>query len=186
MILEAFFDAAVEDLNGGFQTFLWIGCAANPYQDYFISLMAPVLDRFVGALRRSLPARSDEACHWYIHCSFAILAFVLAGPRCLSGFVEEGSRCKPDCAKGNTICLRGNGWRSCLAVFVPSNECLEFANSRVQKRMSHADTNSLPASRTERASRSPFSKLRPLHVVWAFPAREYPVRFTRPGVPGFW
>ena len=92
-ILEAFFGPAVEDSNGGFQKFLWIGSAANPYRDYFISLMAPVLDRFSGALRRSLPARSDEDCQWYIHCSLAILAFVLAGPRCLSGFsssLKEG------------------------------------------------------------------------------------------------
>ena len=85
-ILEAFFGPAVEDFKGGLQKFLWIGSAANPYRDYFISLMAPVLDRFAGALRRSLPARSDEDCQWYIYCSLAILAFVLAGPRCLSGF----------------------------------------------------------------------------------------------------
>jgi AcrR family transcriptional regulator len=85
-ILEAFFGPAVEDSNGGFQKFLWIGSAANAYRDYFISLMAPVLDRFAGALRRSLPARSAEDCQWYIYFSLTILAFVLAGPRCLSGF----------------------------------------------------------------------------------------------------
>jgi AcrR family transcriptional regulator len=85
-ILEAFFCPAVEDSNGGFQEFLWIGPAANPYRDHFISLMAPVLDRFAGALRRSLPARSDEDCQWHIYFSIAILAFVLAGPRCLYGF----------------------------------------------------------------------------------------------------
>jgi AcrR family transcriptional regulator len=84
-ILEAFFCPAVEDSNGGFQEFLWIGPAANPYRDHFISLMAPVLDRFAGALRRSLPARSDEDCQWHIYFSIAILAFVLAGPRCLYG-----------------------------------------------------------------------------------------------------
>jgi AcrR family transcriptional regulator len=85
-ILEAFFGPAVGDSNGGFQEFLWMGSAANPYRDYFMNLMAPVLDRFAGALRRSLPARSDEDCQWYIYFSIAILAFVLAGPRCLSGF----------------------------------------------------------------------------------------------------
>ena len=85
-ILEAFFSPAVEDADGGFQKFLWIGFAANPFRDYFISLMAPVLDRFAGALRRSLPARSDEDCQWYIYFSIALLAFVLEGPRCLSGF----------------------------------------------------------------------------------------------------
>jgi AcrR family transcriptional regulator len=69
-----------------FQKFLGIGSAADPYRDYFISLMAPVLDRFAGALRRSLAARSDEDCLWYIYFSLAILAFVLAGPRGLSGF----------------------------------------------------------------------------------------------------
>jgi AcrR family transcriptional regulator len=85
-ILEAFFSPAVEDSNGGFQEFLWIAPAANQYRDHFISLMAPVLDRFAGALRRSLPARSDEDCQWHIYFSIAILAFVLAGPRCLYGF----------------------------------------------------------------------------------------------------
>jgi AcrR family transcriptional regulator len=85
-ILEAFFGPAVEDSNGGFQQFLWIGSAANPYRDYFISLMAPVLNRFAGALHRSLPALSDEDCQWYIYFSLAILAFVLAGPRCLPEF----------------------------------------------------------------------------------------------------
>ena len=63
-----------------------MGSAANPYRDHFISLMAPVLDRFAGALRRSLPARSDEDSQWSIYFSIAILAFVLAGPRCLYGF----------------------------------------------------------------------------------------------------
>ena len=84
-ILEAFFGPAVQDSTGGFQEFLWIGSSANPYRDYFISLMAPVLDRFAGALRRSLPDRSDEDCKCYIYFSLAILAFVPAGPRCLSG-----------------------------------------------------------------------------------------------------
>jgi AcrR family transcriptional regulator len=88
-ILEAFFGPAVKDSNGGFQRFLWIGSAANPYRDYFISLMSPVLNRFAGALRRSLPARSDEDCHWYIYCSLAILTFVLAGPQCLAGFASS-------------------------------------------------------------------------------------------------
>jgi AcrR family transcriptional regulator len=73
-ILEAFFSPAVEDADGGFQKFLWIGFAANPFRDYFISLMAPVLDRFAEALRRSWPARSDEDCQWYMYFSVAILA----------------------------------------------------------------------------------------------------------------
>jgi AcrR family transcriptional regulator len=84
-ILEAFFGPAVEGSNRGVEEFLWIGSVANPYRDYFISLMAPVLDRFAGALGRSLPARSDEDCQWYMYFSLAMLAFVLAGPRCLSG-----------------------------------------------------------------------------------------------------
>ena len=83
-ILEAFFGPAVEDPNGSFQSSLWIGPDASPYRDYLIGLM-PVLDRFAGALRRSLPARSDEDCHWYLYVSLAILAFILAGPRCLRG-----------------------------------------------------------------------------------------------------
>lgn len=63
--------------------------ALQPYRDHFISLMAPVLDRFAGALRRSLPARSDEDCQWYIYFSLAILAFVLAGPPSSSGFTSS-------------------------------------------------------------------------------------------------
>ena len=85
-ILEAFLGPAVEDPNGSFQSSPWIGPDASPYRDYLIGLMMPVLDRFAGALRRSLPARSDEDCHWYLCFSLAILAFILAGPRCLPGF----------------------------------------------------------------------------------------------------
>ena len=85
-ILEAFSGPAVEDPNGSFQSSLWIGPDASPYRDYLIGLMMPVLDRFAGALRRSLPARYDEDCHWYLCFSLAILAFILAGPRCLPGF----------------------------------------------------------------------------------------------------
>jgi len=64
-ILEAFFGPAVEDPNRSFQSSLWIGPDASPYRDYLIGLTMPVLDRFAGALRCSLPARSDEDCHLY-------------------------------------------------------------------------------------------------------------------------
>ena len=92
-ILEAFFGPAVEDPNGSFQSSLWIGPDASPYRGYLIGLTMPVLDRFAGALRRSLPARSDEDCHWYMCFSLAILAFMLAGPRYLPGFLPSFANC---------------------------------------------------------------------------------------------
>jgi AcrR family transcriptional regulator len=85
-ILEVFFGPAVEDPSGSFLSSLWIGPDVSPYRGYLIGLTMPVLGRFAGALRRSLPTRSDEDCHWYLCFSLAILAFILAGPRCLSGF----------------------------------------------------------------------------------------------------
>jgi AcrR family transcriptional regulator len=88
-ILEAFLGPAVEDSDRSFQQFLWIGSATNPYRDYFMSLMAPVLDRFAAALGRSLPARSDEDRQWYIYFSLSILAFVLADPRCSARFLSS-------------------------------------------------------------------------------------------------
>jgi AcrR family transcriptional regulator len=84
-ILEAFLGPAVEEPNGRFESLLWIGPAASPYRDYFISLMAPVLDRFARALRRSSPQRSDEDCHWYIYISLTVLAFRVSRPRFLPG-----------------------------------------------------------------------------------------------------
>jgi len=93
-ILEALLGPAVEDSNGGFETFLWIGSAGSPYRNYFIRLMAPVLARFASALRRQLPARSDEDCQWYIYFSLTILAFMLADSRFVSGFSSSLEKSK--------------------------------------------------------------------------------------------
>jgi AcrR family transcriptional regulator len=89
-ILEASLGPADENSNGRFHHFLWIGPATNPYRDHLINLMAPVLDRFAGALRRSLPAPSDEDCRRYLCSSIAILTIMLAGPRYLPGFMPSG------------------------------------------------------------------------------------------------
>jgi hypothetical protein len=83
----------VEDPNRSFQSSLWIGPDASPYRDYLIGLTMPVLDRFAGALRCSLPARSDEDCHLYMCFALAILAFMLAGPRYLPGFLPSFANC---------------------------------------------------------------------------------------------
>ncbi len=105
-ILEAFFGPAVEDPNGSFQSSLWIGPDASPYRDYLIGLTMPVLDRFAGALRCSLPARSDEDCHWYLCVSLTILAFILAGQRCLPGFSPSFENRMNCYATHDQTCLR--------------------------------------------------------------------------------
>jgi AcrR family transcriptional regulator len=108
--LEAFFGPAVEDFNGRFQSFLWIGPAGNPYREYFISLMIPVLDRFSLALRRS-SARSDEDCLWYVYFSLAILAFMLAGPPLSSGLSTSlGSRTNARAIKRRIVQLLCGGF----------------------------------------------------------------------------
>jgi hypothetical protein len=62
-----------------------VGPHENPFDDS---------DGSAGALRRSLPARSDEDCQWYLYFSLAILALVVAGSRCLSGFSSSSKKGK--------------------------------------------------------------------------------------------
>lgn len=102
-------------IDGGFQKFLWIGSAANRYQDYLVSMMAPLLDRFAGTLRRSLPARSDEdsknmdaAGYGYrwreVHCSVWINGFT-ANSLLRSGPFHDG--------QGHVVMLRGVAAKDC-------------------------------------------------------------------------
>jgi AcrR family transcriptional regulator len=84
-ILEAFLGPAVEDSDGHFQDFLWIGPATSPYRDFLIGLMTPLVDRFTGALQRSLPSRSHEDCQWYLMFSLAIPSLLPQGLRILHG-----------------------------------------------------------------------------------------------------
>lgn len=91
-IMKAFFGPSLEDANWELQSLLCNGPTASPYRDYFISLMAPVVTRFAGELRRSLPETSYEDCHCCMYFSLAVLGFALKCPQYFTGVRRSSSR----------------------------------------------------------------------------------------------